>query len=44
MCVYNLNGLKGVVNVGRLKKYSFFDDKCIEELSDDIILYYKEEF
>lgn len=43
MCVYNLNGLKGAVNEGRLKKYSSSDDKCTEESSDDTILYYKEE-
>lgn len=43
VCVYNLNGLKGAVNEGRLKKYSSSDDKCTEESSDDTILYYKEE-
>lgn len=43
MCVYNLNGLKGAVNEGRLKKYRSSDDKCTEESSDDTILYYKEE-
>lgn len=43
MCVYNLNGLNGAVNEGRLKKYRSSHNNCTEESSDDTVLYYEEE-